>query len=239
MCSSNYWQWSCSVRLKVGIALGELGAIDPSRVPIVVASEYGTSLDKENAALAIELIKDYLVKCYRTDRPGNSQDRAAFAIQEILKYFGCSEETIEGRSTTPDKGGNFWIKLPPEVQLIIRPFLSSHYYELQKNSPIPNGVIYKSFLPYRKWVTEWVLMLIDRTNHPMFLACKGVVKVDLDTAHFLLPHLVLHSLTQGSAPEYKQIRDEIIAVIQNPMEMSPHKNAGGVGVRYFHYDYLY
>ncbi len=218
------------MRLKVGIAFGELGAVDPSRVPIVMASEYGTSLDKENAALAVELIKDYLVKCYRTDRPGNAQDRAAFAIQEMLKYFYCSEDTIEARTATPDRGGNFWIKLPPEVQVIIRPFLSSQYYELPKNSSIPDGVIYKTFLVYRKWVTEWVLLLIDRTKHPMFIACKGVVKVDLDTAHFLLPHVVLYCLTNGTPHEYKQIREEIMAVISNSIDLSPHKNAGGVGV---------
>jgi len=217
--------------VKVGIAFGELGAIDPSRVPIVMASEYGTSLDKENAALAVELIKDYLVKCYRTDRPGNAQDRAAFAIQEMLKYFNCSEDTIESRTVTPDKGGNFWIKLPPEVQMIIRPFLSSLYYAPSKNSSLPDGVIYKSFMMYQNWVTEWVQLLINRTKHPMFLACKDIVRVDLDTAHFLLPHVVLYCLTNGTSREYKQIRDEIMAVISNSTDLSPHKNAGGVGVK--------
>jgi serine/threonine-protein kinase ATR len=115
--------------------------------------------------------------------------------------------------------------LPAEAQVIIRPFLNSHYYELQKNIPSSEGVIYKVTMAYRKWVIDWVLLLIDRTKHPIFQSCRGVVKVDIDTAHFLLPHLVLYCLTNGATQDYKQIRDEIMAVISNSSDMSPHKNA--------------
>ena len=83
------------VRLKFAGALGELGAIDPSRLTEILpnfAVEVAP-LDHTDLEFAVELIEKYLVKTYRTARLMKSQDRACFTIQEILKFFGCDAST--------------------------------------------------------------------------------------------------------------------------------------------------
>jgi hypothetical protein len=69
--------------MSFGIAFGEVGAIDPGRIPILASSEYDHvgSLDKEVDQVAIELIRDYLVKAYRS---GSMQNNDRF--QHLCSY---------------------------------------------------------------------------------------------------------------------------------------------------------
>ena len=89
---------------KFGKVFGELGAIDPEQLQIVVEPQRHEELDDNQ--LAIVLINQYLVQAYRKAHTGkfvcffsfvtslgSAQDRAAYAIQEILKFLKCNKDT--------------------------------------------------------------------------------------------------------------------------------------------------
>lgn len=196
--------------MSFGIALGELGAIDPGRIPAVVSSEYdyAGSLDKEVDQVAIELVRDYLVKAYRsgiiTDflffklnncnllsfdnlidnhifcyvaNLGLTQDRTAYAIQEILRHWGCNEETINEyeRNKNSDKNGvRYWAQFPPDVQAIIQPFLTSQYYVKLDRIVQHHGPIFRPSYSYSKWLAEWTTQLIVKSEVPVYQPCKCV-----------------------------------------------------------------
>jgi hypothetical protein len=50
--------------------------------------------EKDEMAMATELILYYLVKALNSATNTTSQDRAAFAIQEVLKFAGCTPKVL-------------------------------------------------------------------------------------------------------------------------------------------------
>ena len=68
-------------------------------------------------------------------------------------------------------------------------------------------------ITYRDWLTTWVTHLISIAHGPKkeyFFACRTVIKDDLDTAGYLLPHLIVEQLDKDFD---KQIYQEIMAVL--------------------------
>jgi serine/threonine-protein kinase ATR len=70
-----------AVKLLYSECLGELGAIDPGRLDIVIKPEI--MKDKDDVEMAQELIQDYLVKAYRASAT-KSQDRSVRHTQSML-----------------------------------------------------------------------------------------------------------------------------------------------------------
>jgi serine/threonine-protein kinase ATR len=90
----------------------------------------------------------------------------------------------------------FWRRFTEDLRELMMPFLSSQYV-LQAPSTQPRVPIYPSSKDYQSWVWTWAATLIQRVKGPqadLFQTCRGVVKDDLNTAHFLLPYLVLSVL---------------------------------------------
>src|SRR5690349_1339532 len=111
-------------------------------------------------------------------RDTKSQDRAAYAIQELLRVCGCDKNTT---TTKSHAGQEIWKSFSDDVRQIILPFLSSTY-ELQtkdyQNTELP---IYNNVKSFRMWIAHWVTHLIYKgkgSKEEIFKACRGVVKDD-------------------------------------------------------------
>lgn len=89
---------------KFGMVLGELAAIDPEQLQIIAKAPVHKEFSEID--MGIYLIRKYLVHAYRKAntgkrkrenkkliRKGAAQDRAAYSIQEILKFLGCDQDT--------------------------------------------------------------------------------------------------------------------------------------------------
>ncbi|ELR24298.1 FRAP-related family protein, partial [Acanthamoeba castellanii str. Neff] len=231
------------------MCLGEMGAIDPGRLELDVKSELhrlvGTSNTnkpleyEEDDEMAFQLISSHLLPAFRAARDTRGQDRAAFAIQEVLKLCGCTEQTpvvlaerraakeaAKGRKRKTQKnlpsevkrGVRFWRRFSEDVRELMMPFLSSQYV-LQAPSTQPRVPIYPGSKDYQSWVSTWAATLIQRVKGPqadLFQTCRGVVKDDLNTAHFLLPYLVLSVLRYGGEEDNAAICAEFLAVLEDP-----------------------
>ncbi|KAL6048043.1 Serine/threonine-protein kinase ATR [Balamuthia mandrillaris] len=255
------------LKAKAGQCLGELGAIDPGRLDLALMKPACLPcLDKDDNDLAFELINDYLVPVFRAANHTRKQDRAAFAIQKLLKFCGCSHPDVlqllpstsattsesatsvgvdtagagareatasnkrnasprrktgasqksrQGQSSSPraQRGLAIWQRFKEDVREIIRPCLTSRYKLQPSNAQCPTPV-HAHASDFQTWLANWVGNMIPHTQGKqakIFAACCGVVKKDdPNTAHFLLPYIILNILRAGSEEDQRAVREEFL-----------------------------
>ncbi|EFA75155.1 protein kinase [Heterostelium album PN500] len=196
--------------------LGELGAIDPERFNFKLRNEVHD--EKNRGMIAYDLIVEYLAKFVCSPSNPTPQDRAGYAIQEILKICGCTEanQTIEGK--------DLWDHFTPEVKEILYPFLTSEYLLPPSRQIPPRDTAF--FTPktlYKKWLISWVSDLLNRTggpNEPIFKSCRGIIKDDLKICHYLLPLLIINIFEFGKPEDIKLIQIEILEVLKKDTDLS-------------------
>ncbi len=128
------------------------------------------------------------------------------------------------------KGIHNWHCFSPDVRVIIEPCPTSAYIE---RDPLPPHVAiqhthddmhelvacfrtldtsaklhYEQATSLRTWLYQWTRALITSshgTRRAIFMACRVVIRSDVETAMVLLPHLVENALMYGQKPVLTQI----------------------------------
>ncbi len=228
-------------------ALGLIGAIDPGRLDVLLkgGSELGTELDE--LQLGKTLVTDYLV------RSVNSKDhaRAAYSIQEVLRCMRCpgvisSESPMKNKPRTKalsptsekDKGSKFWASLDVEVQECVQPYLTSNFTTRASSIQRKEMSLFSSHENYQKWLTEWVISLVHRSETPrgaLFRAVSVTIKDDQRVAMFLLPHVILDILKHCQESEHQDIKKEFLAVLSvHEISLTPLKAKSEARVEFIH-----
>lgn len=98
VCGSN-----AQVRERSAEVLGLLGALDPSKLQEASSTHERVMLDP--IGLAAHIIEEYLVPALRRAATDSAQDRAAYALQEILRACKCDATTplVELAPEAPDE----------------------------------------------------------------------------------------------------------------------------------------
>lgn len=213
----------------VGKCFGLLGAIDPGRLEntskeVVMESTANTDITDIN--FAYDLINE-LCRSFLAANNTRAQDCAAFALQEILQFYHCTDQYSDS------DGYQLWLKFSNSTQELLYPHLQSKYvnstnYNWSRLSlPIFESV--KGSV-YKEWICNWTNYMIYKLDSPnptkVFQPCMSIIKHDLRTALFLLPHVVL-SVIQSSNADI--VRTDIMAVLQSAMttetQISEFKNS--------------
>ncbi|KAF9427653.1 serine/threonine-protein kinase M1 [Podila epigama] len=116
-----------------------------------------------------------------------------------------------------------WKLFPRHVQECLELFIGAKY---SKNNSSADNVYprphYNHVTTFKEWLTRWTRQLIAQAKGTnavrIFEACKHVVVYDINICLFILPHLVLNILLEGSASEQKGILDEMAAVLADGVE---------------------
>ncbi|RMX47129.1 hypothetical protein pdam_00018677 [Pocillopora damicornis] len=205
------------VKILVAECLGELGAVDPGRLdklthdPVDEQTVFESGCDDKE--FAVELINK-LVQAFLAAHDTRAQDCSAYAIQEVLLTYGCSESKKDGA------GYDLWQKFPEHIQEVLRPHLYSKY--LSSSTPNWSGLpkpIYRSTKGrvYNEWVSTWTSYMITKVKGQKpshtFQACSKIFKHDVKTALFLLPHVLLYVLLDGTKEDVEEVYGEIMAVL--------------------------
>lgn len=219
-------------RKAYGKCLGLLGAIDPARVDIIIKPQ--VKLHTVDVHMATELVEEYLSKAFRAARDTKAQDRAAYAIQELLAFLRCSQdatmllsEVLPKKPTSQQKRSlEIWTRFKEETREVITPFLTSTYeLKTQIVQTMTTPIYCNVRNGYREWLARWAGQLISGSKGettPIFQACRGVVKDDIDTALYLLPHLLLNVLAGGVDVDIDNIREEMLAVLNGAAKENEH-----------------
>jgi hypothetical protein len=86
-------------------------------------------------AQGIEVIRTHLVRIVGA-ADSRTQDRAAFAVQEVLSALGCTPQSV-GVGAADSRGRRNWAQLQ-SVHTTVSPFLASRY-QMQTVRPEPAG----------------------------------------------------------------------------------------------------
>ncbi|KAF8138751.1 hypothetical protein EV363DRAFT_1394182 [Boletus edulis] len=218
------------LRLLAFGCMGILGAADPDRCEIgsndsrmVVRSNF---TDEAEAVLfAMHLIKDVLVGTFRSTSDIKYQGRLSYSIQELLRLCGFTSALVAPKSTipVPARVRNRWSSLPKHILETITPMLGGRFQNIENPLVPPERPIYPRQNTYREWLQLWTTYLISRASGETARRIFGVLRPalrnkDVGVAHHLLPHLVLNILLSGEEDDIQDIREELLAVLEDQVD---------------------
>ncbi|KAG0083919.1 serine/threonine-protein kinase M1 [Podila epicladia] len=161
--------------------------------------------------------KEVLVEpseCTQASRQLFSQ-RASNYSQILSSQSSSQSVARKGKHLSPR---DRWNLFPRHVQELLELFIGAKY---NKNSSSTDTVyrqpIYNHAKTFKEWLTRWTRQLISQVKGDnavkIFQACKNVIAYDTNICLYILPHLVLNILLDGSISQQKDIIDEMAAVL--------------------------
>lgn len=222
------------LRLLAFECMGILGAADPDRCEIgssdsrmVVRSNFTD--ENEAVVFAMHLIGDVLVGTFRSTSDIKYQGRLSYSIQELLRFCGFTSALVAPKNTMPIpvKVRNRWSSFPKHVLETITPMLEGRFQNIENPLAPPERPIYPRKNTYREWLQLWTTYLISRasgqTARRIFSVLRPALRnKDVGVALHLLPHLVLNILLSGEEGDVQDIREELLAVLEDQVdERSP------------------
>ncbi|XP_054272921.1 serine/threonine-protein kinase ATR-like [Macrosteles quadrilineatus] len=197
------------VRLASAQCLGELGALDPGRLPnkFKVEAEEKEMFVISSEAFVLRALNEF-VRAFQAASHTTTVDVFAFGIQELLKMYKVPESQV-------------WEKLSDATKEIISPFRESRYKpsdHTDQKTHIPHPIYGTDLCSSLKvWAWNWVSRLIpsvtDEFVRNVFSVCLLGLKKDLQSLLFFLPYIVLHAILGATKSESRRIGEEISAVL--------------------------
>ncbi|GJQ85421.1 hypothetical protein Trydic_g23851 [Trypoxylus dichotomus] len=201
-----------SLKLAYSECIGELGAIEPSHLPRkYVEAQSFTFFITEDAFVVNSLYE--LIRALQAEKNTTIMDRFALAIQETLKIYGIGPDTSAPKHC-------IWKQFSQTHKELMVPFLSSRYTMGQIQEPIQYSAIFGSAVgnSFQAWSHNWTYLLIStiKTDKRKLLeVCLPSMKKSHRTLMHFLPHILLHSLLEGSPNDFDRTYEEFMAVINS------------------------
>lgn len=193
--------------------LGLLGALDPGLIAQisnranVTASVSADDTDKEKiwippweltvCNMGVHLLQGHLVPCLRASATG--QDRAGFAIQEVLQRLAKEFSGSTLGSSIPQ--GLRTVLSEIDVLETVQPFWTTRY-TMKDVSAIKLPPLFDPSVSFTRWIGQWARFLGTASKggfSDYFSACRGAVRSLSGLSQFLLPYLIADLLLQSTA----------------------------------------
>ncbi|KAK3833924.1 MAG: hypothetical protein JOS17DRAFT_682790 [Linnemannia elongata] len=213
--------------------LGIIGAIDPDRISGrragTTTTVYANLNDlEESRNFVCELIAVQLVGKSRSIGDVPSESHWAFTLQELLSFCGITKDVLEtepAANLSSRISQQRWRDFPRHVQEVLELLIDAKYKKTETSTPPEQHIpLYPSVKTFQEWLTRWTLSLtakvIGRNAKEVFQACKHVIPYDTATSLYILPHLVLHVLLEGSERDQREIVNEMAAVLGDGRDLT-------------------
>uniref|UniRef100_A0A0X3Q239 Serine/threonine-protein kinase ATR n=1 Tax=Schistocephalus solidus TaxID=70667 RepID=A0A0X3Q239_SCHSO len=231
------------IRLLYSQWLGALGPVDPSRLVLSSGPTDTPSTGSVEKALNWSHLFPFdvlmeLAKIYMRAASPKQLDSTALAIQELLRLFAVPGTTstrsgdVAATTTSSNieslngvslfiSGRDLWMRFPQNVQDLFSPLLSSRYaletFTDWSTIQFPI-IIHPSCQSYESWIRLWSgslkIYVSDPVYYRLFQVCEPVVKSDVEFARYLLNHIALQVLVEGSETGVAKLRSEVFGVLQ-------------------------
>ena len=206
--------------------LGNIGAIDPAQVHLSTNGILAAPRDARAAPwtmskqeFALHLVVNYLSSALRESSSMEGQgtriqDRIAFGIQNLLRII--RDEQGLGSSEAMPRDLERELEESSSLDLI-RPLWASSYELRELKEPRKPPFLQKG-CKYARWLAQLCRYLIKKSRGPfakIFEACRGAVKTCTNLAQFLLPYLVMDSLSYGCEEDNEDILEEFLTALRD------------------------
>ncbi|KAF9560300.1 serine/threonine-protein kinase M1 [Mortierella alpina] len=118
-----------------------------------------------------------------------------------------------------------WRSFPSHVHEVLELLIDAKYSR-SKPSAQPEYIcpLYRHVRTFKDWLTNWTLALIATVSgqnvSEIFQACRHVARNDTSMCLFILPHLVLNVLLDGSDKDKNEVIREMSAVLSDGRDWS-------------------
>jgi serine/threonine-protein kinase ATR len=117
-----------------------------------------------------------------------------------------------------------WRAFPRHVQEVLELLIDAKYKKTETSTPSEQrSPLYPHVKTFQEWLTHWTLSLtakvIGRNAKEVFQACKHVVPYDTAASLYILPHLVLHVLLEGTERDQREIVHEMAVVLGDGQDL--------------------
>ncbi|KAL9656450.1 hypothetical protein ABK040_005215 [Willaertia magna] len=211
------------IKLRSAEILGELGAIDPNIINLEIKVQ--PLSEKTDTELIIFLLKFIMNRRnhHLTEKNIKSYlDKRSFAIQELLKLLTVGVIFTPKKSKDLEKYDWFDKFSQHELHEIIT--FSSTSYTLTYSSRKPqDSPIFRENIQHKRWISSWAKQLITRTQQfraQIFKAIRPYLSEEIELVQIILPYLVYNVLLFGEENHKKEIKVEIMAVIEHDLKQA-------------------
>ncbi|KAL3315222.1 hypothetical protein Ciccas_006150 [Cichlidogyrus casuarinus] len=192
------------MRLLYAQWIGTLGPVDPSRLPVKALSRGLDSADVFiDQRMFSHLLLQELAKIYMRAASPKQLDSTALSIQELLSLLGVTADMAAPRNPIRKNARTF-------SKYALESFTdwSSLRYPIFTSASIGNC---------NNWIRPWCGALISHVKDPFVLKtlqlCEPVIKADSDFARFLLNHVALQVVLDGSESGCNLLLQEMQATL--------------------------
>lgn len=219
-----------TIRRRSGHCLSLFGAIDPStlgQIPLHQRHSDSFTTSVSDTKFAVHLISSHLMRGLLSAESISAQDRAALAMQECLKEFGCTPTLSVEDTSHP--APLFWHELEKPVRLVALPFVTSGYRwqasKWQQSLEYSGQPFCQTSSSFSEWIEHWTFYMIKGFFQPeqdncmegrIFRACHGVMRDKPDLAMFLVPYMVCQIIKEINNPKpalVDQVFEELEAIL--------------------------
>jgi hypothetical protein len=195
--------------------LGEIGAIDPSRVSVQLdasrsnnpsaisvagadstASQFPWKIEAKD--LCLHFLESYLVPGQRSADGSAAQDKSSYAIQLLLRELAAAMQ--DGSTSSSAHQGNDGgmpvamkdLLASKSILEVTEPFWYTSY-TLTDNLPARVPPIYTPTLTFSRWMWLFTRYLISQSKgrlSSIFASVRGFVRLSNEMCQYMLPHLI-------------------------------------------------
>eukprot|EP00958_Prasinococcus_capsulatus_P010131 scaffold990_cov393-Prasinococcus_capsulatus_cf.AAC.31 len=212
------------------ICLGEIGALDPSRLKRKLRAP-NVYRPINNVKLVGALVTQHLVPLLHSNSEIDVQNASSYALQQILKLAGLGLGDADGESDSQSRGGkeldrgdleDLMNELPETVQEMIQPFRSSKLTVTRQLPDSPSGLAFRPGISLVEWLMHWTYNLSTFTKRVYWLyelcsSVREVIRHDAGVSLYLLPHLVRNVLLL-SQNAFELVVKEMNAVLSHAVQ---------------------
>lgn len=205
--------------------------------------------------LAYVLLEVYCPRALANTADAGMHDRAAYAVQELLRV--CTKEERRSADRLPLRDDevlhveellrhSWWSQLNPKCRALLEGFSTTKYTTLVVQQSERRTPEYRPGMSYQAWLFAFFRNLASRCQGvfgEMMASLRNVAKRDHALMMFLLPYVVVHLLECGDTRTWEDILCEIDVLFtaatdgvdgadarlslrsQNPLEGSPKRVA--------------
>ncbi|CBH18527.1 phosphatidylinositol 3-related kinase, putative [Trypanosoma brucei gambiense DAL972] len=175
---------------------------------------------------AVELLSVHCPRALANTADPTMHDRAAFAVQELLRVFANAERESKCYPTLQNDEAlhieelqrySWWMELEPSCRQMIEGYTTTKYTACVLQRTELRSPVYVSGMEINTWLNVWFCDLVLRCRGvfgQMMKALRNMAKGEQTLISYLLPHMIIHIISKGDEEDTDAIVTEVNLLLE-------------------------